>query len=171
MAYGLLLLRIVLGPAIAAHGAQKLFGWFGGGGLEGTAGFFGAGGLGFRAPLAMATLAALGEFGGGVLLALGLLTPLGAVAVVGVMAVAIITVHWRNGFFVTKSGYEYNLLILAGAAALGATGPGRFSLDRALGWDDNLSGVWWGVGVLALGIVGGAAVVAAFRGPAQAATE
>jgi len=168
LAYGLLLLRIVLAPSIAAHGAQKLFGWFGGGGLKGTAGFFGAGGLGFRQPLAMATLAALGEFAGGVLLALGLLTPLGAVGVVGVMTVAILTVHLKKGFFVTKGGYEYNLLLLAGAAALAATGPGRFSLDRAFGWDDNLSGVWWGVGVLAVGILGGAAVVAAFRRPAAA---
>jgi putative oxidoreductase len=170
VSYGLLLLRLVLGLGLAAHGAQKLFGWFGGGGLQGTGGFFGSR-LNFRAPLAMALLAGLGEFGGGVLVALGLLTPLGAFAVVTVMAVAVIVVHWQNGYFVTKSGYEYNLLIVAGAVAIAATGPGRFSLDRAFGWDDNLSGLWWGVGALVLGALAGAATVVAFRKPAVQGEE
>jgi putative oxidoreductase len=164
VSYGLLLLRLVLGLGLAAHGAQKLFGWFGGGGLQGTAGFFDSK-LRFRAPAAMAFFAGLGEFGGGVLIALGFLTPLGAVALVSVMVVAIACVHWQNGYFITKGGYEFNLLILAAGAALAATGPGRFSLDRALGWDDNLSGVWWGVGALVVGALGGAATVVAFRRP------
>jgi putative oxidoreductase len=165
VSYGLLLLRVVLGLGVASHGGQKLFRWFGGGGLEATAGFFGSN-LRFRAPTAMAFFAGLGEFGGGVLVALGLLTPLGALALVTVMLVAIATVHWKNGYFATKGGYEYNLLILTAAAAIAAIGPGRFSLDRAFGWDDNLSGVWWGVGALVLGALAAAGTVLAFRKPA-----
>jgi putative oxidoreductase len=165
VSYGLLLLRVVVGLTLAAHGAQKLFGWFGGNGLQATAGFFGSH-LRFRARFAMALFAALGEFAGGLLVALGFLTPLGAVAIVGVMVVAIVTVHLANGFFLSKSGYEYNLVLLTVAAAIAATGPGRFSIDRALGWDDNLSGVWWGVGVLVLGTAGALLTVALFRKPA-----
>src|SRR5438093_804514 len=110
MAYGLLVLRLVLGQVMAAHGAQKLFGWFDGPGLQGTAGFFGQ--LGFRPPLAMAVLAALSEFFGGLLFALGLLTPVAALLVASVMVVAVATVHWEKGFFATNGGYEFNLLIL-----------------------------------------------------------
>jgi putative oxidoreductase len=145
MAYGLLLLRVVAGLTMAAHGTQKLFGWFGGGGLKGTAEGFG--GMGFRPAPLMALLAALGETSG-VLLALGFLTPLAALAIATVMLNAIESVHWKNGFFNGKGGYEFNLLLLTVAVAVAATGPGRFSLDHALGWDDNLSGLWWGVGVL-----------------------
>jgi putative oxidoreductase len=163
----MLLLRVVLGLGLASHGAQKLFGSFGGGGLQGTAGFFGSN-LRFRQPLAMAFCAGLGEFAGGLLVALGFLTPLGAFALVSVMTTAIATVHWKNGFFVTKSGYEYNLLILVTAAAIAAIGPGRFSLDHAFGWDDNLSGLWWGVGVLVLGAASSAATILAFRKPESA---
>jgi putative oxidoreductase len=148
MAYGLLALRLVLGLVMAAHGAQKLFGWFGGGGPQGTAGMFGQ--LRFRAPLAMAFVAGLAEFGGGLLLASGLLTPLAALAIVGVMINAVVTVHWRNGFWATQGGYEYNLVILTVAGALAATGPGRFSLDALIGWADDISGLWWGVAVLAV---------------------
>jgi len=170
VSYGILLLRVVLGLTLAAHGAQKLFGWFGGGGLHGLAGLFG-GNLRFRAPLAMAFFAGAGEFGGGLLVAFGFLTPLGAFALVAVMVVAIGSVHWANGFFLTKQGYEYNLLILTAAASIAAIGPGRFSLDRAFGWDANLSGVWWGVGTLALGAAAAAVVLVAFRRPAgEAAT-
>jgi putative oxidoreductase len=153
VSYGLLLLRIVLGGTMFAHGAQKLFGWFGGHGLQGTGGFFGS--LGFRAGTLMALMAGLAE-ASGLLLVLGFLTPLAAFAIAVVMIVAVGTIHWTKGFFATNGGYEFNLLILASAIALAATGPGRFSLDRAIGWDDNISGVWWGVGVL------GAAVVLSF---------
>jgi putative oxidoreductase len=145
MSYGILLIRVVLGLTMAAHGAQKLFGWFGGGGLRATAGGFES--LRYRAPLLMALAAGLSEFGGGLLLAVGLLTPLAALAICIVMLNAIATVHWRNGFWTNKGGYEFNLLILASAVALAATGPGRFSLDRLIGWDGDLSGLWWGVGV------------------------
>jgi putative oxidoreductase len=104
MSYGLLLLRVVFGLALAAHGAQKLFGGFGGHGVRGTAGFFGQ--LGFRAPLAMAVLAGGAELGGGLLLALGLATPLAAFAIVVVMLNAIWAVHWKQGFWNANGGYE-----------------------------------------------------------------
>jgi putative oxidoreductase len=145
MAYGLLLIRLVFGLSLAAHGAQKVFGWFGGGGPRETAGMFGN--LRFRAPLLMAFAAGLAELSGG-LFALGLLTPLAALGVAVVMLNAVGTVHWPKGFWNTNGGYELNLGILAVAVGIAATGPGRFSLDRLIGWDDNLSGVWWGVGVL-----------------------
>jgi putative oxidoreductase len=165
MSYGILLLRVVVGLALAAHGSQKLFGLFGGGGLRGTAGYFG-GNLSFRAPLAMAFMAGMSEFGG-VLFALGLLTPLAAVGIVATMTVAVATVHWKNGFFVSNGGFEFNLVLATVAVAVCATGPGRFSLDRAFGWDDDLSGLWWAVGVAAVGILGGLATIAAFRAAAR----
>jgi putative oxidoreductase len=149
MAYGLLLLRVVAGLTIAAHGAQKLFGWFGGSGLKGTAESFGS--LGFRPAPLMALLAALAELAG-VLFAFGLLTPLAAFAMATVMLNAIESVHWKNGFFAGKGGYEFNLQLLAIAVAIAMTGPGRFSLDHALGWDDNLSGPWWGAVVFAAAV-------------------
>jgi putative oxidoreductase len=148
MSYGILLVRLALGLTLAAHGAQKLFGVLGGHGPRGTGGFFA--GLGFRAPVLMAVAAGAAEFGGGLLLATGLLTPLGALAVAIVMLNAIGTVHWRNGFWNTSGGFEYNFVIWATAVGIAAIGPGRFSLDRLIGWDDNLSGLWWGVAVLAL---------------------
>jgi putative oxidoreductase len=151
VSYGLLLIRIVFGLTLAAHGGQKLFGWFGGGGPNGTAGMFEK--LEFRWPMAMAVLAGLSEFGGGVLLAAGLLTPLAAFALTVVMLVAIATVHWSKGFWSTGGGYEFNLAIMAAAIAIAATGPGRFSLDNAFGWTGGLSGVWWGVGVAAAAAV------------------
>src|SRR3954447_1848492 len=134
MAYGLLLLRVVLGLTLAAHGSQKIFGWFEGPGPSGTAGFFRQ--LGFRAPVAMAALAGLAELGG-VAFALGLITPVAAYGISVVMLMAIATVHWKNGFWSTSGGYEFNLAILTVAIAVTMTGPGRFSIDRALGLDDN----------------------------------
>jgi putative oxidoreductase len=145
MAYGLLLIRAVVGTQMAAHGAQKMFGWFGGGGPRGTAGFFGS--LRFRQPLAMALMAATAELSG-VLFAFGLVTPLAALAIAVVMLTAIATVHGPNGYFAGNGGYEHNLGILAVAVGIVAIGPGRFSLDRLIGWDGSISGLWWGVGVL-----------------------
>jgi putative oxidoreductase len=149
MSYGILFLRVVLGLIMAGHGAQKLFGSWGGPGLQGVNGWLTS--MRFRGGRLPVLLLVTGEFGGGLLLALGLGTPFAAAAVVGVMVVAIATTHWRNGFWNGAGGYEFNLLILTAAAALAATGPGRFSLDRAFGWADNLSGVWWGVGALGAG--------------------
>ncbi|HWB55865.1 MAG TPA: DoxX family protein [Gaiellaceae bacterium] len=150
MSYGILLLRVVFGLVIAAHGSQKLFGWFGGHGLRGTAGFFGQ--LGFRPPLAMAALAATAELAGGLLFALGLATPLAAFAIAVVMLNAIWAVHWKNGFWTANGGYEMNLFVLAAALAVVAAGPGRFSLDNWLGWAGDISGLWWAVGVLAAAV-------------------
>ena len=157
MAYGILLLRVIVGLVLFAHGAQKLFGWWGGHGIRGTGGFLA--GLRFRMPTAMAMVAGVSE-ASGVLFAAGLLTPFAALLMTSTMVVAVGSVHIKNGLFSTNGGYEYNLVLWTVATAVSATGPGRFSLDHAFGWDDNLSGVWWGVGVLALSIVGGALVLA-----------
>jgi putative oxidoreductase len=164
VAYGILFLRVVVGLVLGAHGAQKLFGWFGGGGPRGTAGFFGA--LGFRPPLAMALMAGLSE-ATGLAFALGFLTPFAALAMASVMVVAIGSVHWRNGFWAGKGGYEYNLVLWTSAVSVATTGPGRFSIDRALGWDGALSGVWWGVGVLAASIAGGLLVLSTRTTPPE----
>src|ERR671937_1006539 len=153
MSYGLLLLRVVVGATMAAHGAQKLLGWFDGPGLEGVKKMLGS--LGFRWPALMALGLALTECAG-LLFAVGFLTPLAGLGIAVVMLNAIALVHVKNGFWNGKGGYEFNLVLLTVAVALAATGPGRFSLDRALGWDDNLSGLWWAVGVL------GAAAIFAF---------
>ncbi|MER6444961.1 DoxX family protein [Streptomyces venezuelae] len=125
---GLLLLRLVLGLTMAAHGTQKLFGWFGGGGISGTGQFFTA--SGYPAGDAMAVLAGLTETLGGLGLALGLLTPLAGAAIVGTLVNAI-AVHGAGAFFAPK-GIEYELLLTAGAAALALTGPGRYAVDRFL---------------------------------------
>ncbi|NXY97501.1 DoxX family protein [Streptomyces sp. BR123] len=126
---GLLLLRIVLGLTMAAHGSQKLFGWFGGGGISGTGKFFTA--SGYPAGEAMAVVAGLTETLGGLGLAVGLLTPLAGAAVVGTMINAI-AVHGTGSFFAQKGGIEYEILLVAGAAALALTGPGRYAADRML---------------------------------------
>jgi putative oxidoreductase len=141
MAYGLLLLRVFVGLAFFGHGTQKLFGWFGGYGPQGTGGFFAS--QGYRQGVQMAVLAGLAEAGGGTLLALGLLTPLACAGIAIVMLNAIFAVTLKRAFML---GSELELTYLVTAISLAAIGPGRFSLDRALGWDDELSGVWWGVG-------------------------
>ncbi|MFG2874341.1 DoxX family protein [Streptomyces sp. NPDC048337] len=125
---GLLLLRLVLGLTMAAHGSQKLFGWFGGGGVRGTGQFFTA--SGYPAGDAMAVLAGLTETLGGLGLAVGLLTPLAGAAIVGTLINAI-AVHGAGSFF-APAGVEYELLLTAGAAALALTGPGRYAVDRFL---------------------------------------
>src|ERR1700682_948015 len=127
MDLGLLILRLAIGGTVAAHGAQKLFGWFGGGGIRGTGAFFEK--IGFRPGHVHASLAGLAEFVGGLLLALGFLTAAGSALVVSVMLTAVISVHLPNGFFVTKGGFEYNLALAALAVALAFTGPGAYSLD------------------------------------------
>ena len=160
MSYGLLLLRVVLGLTMFSHGAQKLFGWFGGHGPRGTAGFFDS--IGYRPPLAMAVLAGLAE-SGGLLFAAGFVTPLAALGIGVVMLNAIAAVHWKNGFFNGNGGYEFPLLIFTAAVAVSAIGPGRFSIDRAIGWDDNISGLWWGVGVLGAAALIALVIQTAFR--------
>jgi putative oxidoreductase len=130
-ALGLLILRLVVGLTLAAHGSQKLFGVWGGPGMTGWAQSVQR--LRIRPAQPWAWVAALSEFGGGLLLALGLLSPLGSLAIVGAMVVAIATVHLSRGFWTSKGGYEFNLSLIAASVALALTGPGAYSLDRALG--------------------------------------
>lgn len=138
MEYGILLIRLVVGLAFAGHGAQKLFGWFGGGGPQGTAAFFAS--LGYRMPAAMAIVAGLSELGGGLLLAAGLLTPLAALVLSTVMLNAIATVQWKRGFL---GGWELDSTFMAVAIAVTMAGPGRLSLDNAIGWADDITGPAW----------------------------
>ena len=161
MAIGLLILRLVVGLTLAAHGAQKLFGWFGGYGLNGTGGFLEQ--LGFFPGRRNALFAGIAELGGGVLLALGLATPLAAVLIVSVMLVAIGSVHAKNGFFNHMQGYEYLLILAVVALSIVFTGPGAISLDAVLGIHD--SGAGWALAALAVGLVGGAAQLASRRVP------
>jgi putative oxidoreductase len=152
---------------MAAHGAQKLFGWFGGHGLAGTGGWLES--MGFKPARLHAYVNGMAELGGGILLAIGLLTPLGAAAVAGVMFVAIATVHWSNGFFNTSGGYEFNLLIVATSIALALTGPGDISIDHLAGW--NLAGPAWGLAALGISAAAGASVIAMRKPRAAPAHE
>lgn len=127
---GLLVIRLVFGLTFAAHGTQKLFGWFGGYGVEGTGGYFES--IGVKPGKPMAALAGLGELGGGLLLAAGLLTPLAAVIITVVMLVAIFTVAGKNGYWATANGSEYNWAIIAVAIGVALIGPGTYALDTLL---------------------------------------
>lgn len=130
MELGLLLVRGVAGLTLAAHGAQKLVGWFGGGGPDGTAAFFDT--LALRGGRRTALLAGGAEVLGGVLLALGLLMPVAVALIVAVMAGAALTAHRGKGFFATDGGWEYPFVLAGVATGLAATGPGTWSLDAAL---------------------------------------
>jgi len=131
LSLGLLILRLVAGLTIAAHGAQKLFGWFGGSGLSRTA--QGLETQGFKPAWLWTYLVILGEFGGGLSFALGFLTPLGAAGIFGTMFMAIFKSHWKNGFWNSKRGLEFPLSLLAAGVAIGLTGPGNYSLDALFG--------------------------------------
>ena len=156
MDIGLLLIRLTVGGIIAAHGAQKLLGAFGGHGIPGTAGFLES--LGFRPGRPYAWLLGTAEAVGGLLLALGFLTPVGAAAVTGVMVTAIAVVHWQKGFFAQDGGYEFPLLLAVAAIAVAFAGPGQYSLDQALDW--QLAGDSWAVAAAALGVLVSAATAA-----------
>ncbi|WP_432575206.1 DoxX family protein [Kineococcus sp. SYSU DK005] len=125
-----LVLRLGVGGTLAAHGAQKLFGAFGGGGLQGTEGAMHA--MGFRPGRRSALLAGLGETGGGALLALGLATPAAGATAAATMAAAA-TVHAPNGFWATSNGLEYPAVLALVSSALAVAGPGRYSVDHAIG--------------------------------------
>ena len=156
MDIGLLLLRVVIGALFVGHGTQKLFGWFGGGGIEGSSGFLQS--MGFRNARTWAKMNGLSEAGGGLLLALGLLTPFSAAAVIGTMLVASLTAHKGKGIWNQNGGSELPLVMATGAAAVAFTGPGTLSMDSILGI--VLSGALWGSIAVLLGLVSGAAVLA-----------
>ncbi|MCT1399794.1 DoxX family protein [Paenibacillus sp. p3-SID867] len=127
---GLLLLRLVVGLSFMAHGAQKLFGWFGGYGPKGTGGWMES--VGIKPGVAIAVLSGLMELVGGLLFAVGFLTVLGAALITLTMLSAIVKVHGRNGYWSTANGYEYNLLLIAVAVALALTSAGAYSLDAVI---------------------------------------
>ena len=156
---GLLLLRLLVGLTLAAHGAQKCFGMFKGGGLEGTGRWLES--IGFRPARRQAMLAGGTELLGGLALALGVLTPFAAAACIGVMAVAAIAGHGGKGFFVTRGGWEYCLVLAGIAAAIAFTGPGDVSFDHAVGFRGG--GNLWGLFAVTLGVAGAAAQLATRR--------
>jgi putative oxidoreductase len=163
MRLGIAVLRVVVGAVFMGHGLQKLKGWFGGHGLEGTGQAFDS--MGMQPGKVNATLAGTAETLGGLLLATGFLTPVGASAVTGTMAVAIGKVHGRNGPWVANNGYEYNVVLSAAAFAVAADGPGPWSLDERLGIEH--SGAVVGLAELAVGVAGAAAVVRLSGGRSQ----
>jgi putative oxidoreductase len=151
LSIGLLVARVVIGLMMAAHGAQKLLGWFGGYGLNKTGEFFVQ--LGFQPGRAFAAAASLAEITSGLLLALGFLGPIGPALMISVMIVAMITVHWEHGLFATNNGVEVPLLYATAALALALTGYGRYSLDAWLGLADRwtTTATWIVLGAGALG--------------------
>ena len=146
----LLILQLGVGLTFAAHGAQKLFGWWGGPGLAGWEGAMQR--MGFRPARLFAVISAGIELVGGLLLAVGFLTPLVAAVLVAQVVVIIGQVHWQHGFFNTKSGFEFPLILGLGAVAVALGGPSAISVDGALGWavDPALRGL-----LLVLGLIGG----------------
>lgn len=149
---GLLVLRVVVGGLLMGHGAQKLFGWFGGFGFAGTRGWMG-GPLRLRPAGLWTLMAGLSEFGGGALLAAGLLSPFGSLGIIAAMVMAAVLVHWPR-VWVTDGGIEYPLVLVAAALAIGIAGPGGYSLDEA--WNITLPApatLIAGLGAVLLGII------------------
>ncbi|HEX6022462.1 MAG TPA: DoxX family protein [Solirubrobacter sp.] len=163
MELGLLILRVVVGGLFVGHGTQKLFGWFGGHGREGTGKFFESVGLHRGRDLALMT--GTGELVGGLLLALGLFVPLATALLTAVMLAAIWTVHRTNGIWNTDGGWEYNAVLIAVAFAVTAIGAGDWSLDAAFGID--AAGVDWALAAFVVGVLGAAAGVALGRRSTQ----
>ncbi len=160
MKLGRLILRAVVGGYFIGHGTQKLFGWFGGYGPEGTGQFFES--LGLRPGKRHAIAAGAAEAGGGTLLVLGAATPLASSVLISVMLTAINRVHLKNGPWATNQGYEYNLVLIAAALALAETGPGSPSVDSAT--DSPMHGPGWAALALVLGALGAAGAHAAAEG-------
>jgi putative oxidoreductase len=128
--FGLLIIRLVIGILFMGHGAQKLFGWFGGYGLKGTGGWFES--IGMKPGVTMALLAGLAELVGGILFASGLLTPLAGIMIAATMVIGIAKVHGPNGIWATSNGYEYNLVLIAIAIGIALVGPGQYALDALI---------------------------------------
>ena len=149
-----MILRGALGGTMIAHGLRH------GRTLDGTARWFGS--IGFRSPELQARLSSVVEVGSGTAVLAGAATPLSASAMVGTMAVAARTVHLPNGYFVVDEGWEYVAFVSAAAVALSALGPGRWSVDRALGLDERLSPGRRAALTAGLGLAGAAAQLAAF---------
>jgi putative oxidoreductase len=166
MSIGLLLARVVIGLVMAAHGTQKLLGWFGGYGLTATGEFFAQ--LGFRPGRMFAGAASVAEITSGLLVALGFLGPIGPALMISVMIVAMITVHWGNGLFATTNGIEVPLLYSTAAVAFALAGFGRYSLDAWVGIADHWTPIVIAT-VLAAGTLGGFANVAIRRRPTTTA--
>jgi putative oxidoreductase len=162
----LLVVRVIFGLYLAAHGAQKLLGWFGGPGLDAVASGFDS--MGFRPGRVFAAVASLTEITGGLLLALGFLGPIGPALAISVMIVAIVSVHWKKGFFTANGGIEMPLLFATAALALLLIGPGTFSLDSLLGIAP-LSTPAFRCGVLAIAVLGAVGNLIARRPAASAA--
>ena len=169
----LLIVRLLVGLGMAAHGSQKLFGWFKGYGLHNTGEFLVS--LGFPPGPAFASLAGLGEFAGGLLVALGLGGPVGSALLIVVMVTAAGTVHWKNGFFATNNGWELPMAYSLVAVLLAFTGPGFYSADHLLGLDawTSVRHAWMAVGAgVAIGLAN--VVISKIRkaaAPAPAATH
>jgi putative oxidoreductase len=164
---GVLILRVVLGLTMAAHGYNKFFGK---GGLKGTAGWFDS--MGMKPGMFHARVAATTEMAAGLGLAVGLLTPIPAAGFVALMFVAAWTVHKANGFFIVKEGWEYNLVLAVAAVAIAGTGAGRYSLDHLLFANSDFSHLlqgWCGLVIaLVLGLAGGIGqLVVFYRPPAK----
>jgi putative oxidoreductase len=166
MDQGILIARLVIGSIMAAHGAQKAFGWFGGYGLAGTGAFFEN--LGFKPGKLFAAAAAYGEILSGVLIATGFLGPIGPALLLSVMVVAAVTVHW-HGLFASSNGIELPLLYAIIGVTIALTGPGRYSLDAllGLGWLSSPQIIWSALGA---GALGAAANLAMRRHPVAAST-
>jgi putative oxidoreductase len=165
MKLGPIVVRGVVGPLFVGHGTQKLFGWFGGHGLEGTAGFFEQA-LSLRPGKRHATVAGLSETLGGVLVTLGALTPAAAAMITGTMVTAIRKVHADKGPWASEGGYEYNALVIATMFAMAEAGPGRPSVDAAL--FPRLKGTGWALLAVAAGAAGSYLATEYFNEPASA---
>jgi putative oxidoreductase len=162
---GRLLLRGLVGGFFVGHGTQKLFGWFGGHGLDGTGQFFES--IGLRPGRRQAVAAGTAESAGGALLAAGLATPVAAASLTAVMLTAIRKVHAKNGPWASNGGYEYNAVLIAAVLALAELGPGRWSADAALGIEKK--GTKWALAALAAGAVGSLLATATSARQPQAA--
>ncbi len=160
---GLLVVRVMIGALMFAHGSQKLFGWFNGYGVTGTGGYFDS--IGYRAGATMSIIAGAAEAGGGLLLALGLLTPLAVATLAGMMVNVAVAGHGKNGFWNHNQppGWEFPMVLGVIAATVALAGPGTYSMDRYLGLTTGFE--WAGVAALGAGAGAGVLFLAIFRRP------